>query len=47
MNKVDLIIVQILFKICEILSKYSEKIVSYEFNTIKNLVKELEGGSNE
>lgn len=40
MNKVDYVITTILLKICEILTKYSEKITSTDIYTIRSLMKE-------
>ena len=40
MNKIDYVIVNTLLKICEIMTRYSEKITSTDIYTIKSLLKE-------
>ena len=40
MNKIDYVIINILLKICEILSKYSEKTTTTDIYTIKSLMKD-------
>ena len=43
MNKVDKTIVNILLKICDILTTYSEKVTKVDIHTIRSEIKELEG----
>lgn len=40
MNKIDYVIVNILLKICDIMSSYSEKVTRVEIHTIRSLLKE-------
>ena len=47
MNKIDFLIVNILLKVCDILTEYSEKITKIDIHTIRSLLREMQGGKND
>ena len=41
MNKIDLTIIEILLKICDILTKYSNNVTNVDVHSIRSLIREL------
>ena len=47
LKKIDIIIIKILLRICDMLSEYSEKITSGDFFAIRQDIEAMDGESNE